>query len=446
MSDMEELLESICDEQIKKFMREAYLCYMASAYKACIIMSFISVYEDLRKKIKELSTINSDARDITREIETRISSNQVYESFLENQLISKNIIEANAGRDLEIIRDRRNLCAHPTSHIATAEEARYIYSLVIKTFLSKPLLKTIDRVNYIIDDLRNDNFFPSNMIDKITFIVSPILKTLHINIYPYLLKELLNKIKEVDTNSNYHFFLSGIVNASLIEKELENPLITHFIDKKANDSFFEKAIITALNINSNLYCLSNDSSKNRIKVFLKNKITNLSNYSDSTLINPIFFLLRLADKKGEEYTLNHLKEEITILIQEKKYNPKTIILIKKLPSLQNEYISEMISDAGSPTYNVANKFARKIIEIENEISKLMNEQECFTLIIKCFKSANRGAYHTENLVSRKFDTIPNILEKAKRWAYKNKKIAFDICSPYAEDYKNIDEFIEEKLS
>lgn len=58
LTDMEEMLHSICDEELKEFMFEAYLTYMAGAYKATIIVSTIAVFDDLRKKTKKLAQIN----------------------------------------------------------------------------------------------------------------------------------------------------------------------------------------------------------------------------------------------------------------------------------------------------------------------------------------------------------------------------------------------------
>ena len=446
MTDMEELLESVNDEQIKYFMKEAYLCYMASAYKACIIMSFISVYEDLRRKVKELSSINTEARGITSEIESRVKNNQVFESYLEEQLISNNILSANDGRNLKIIRDRRNLCAHPTSHKASAEEARYIYSLTIKNFLSKPVLKTIDRVNFIIDDLKNDNYFPSNFIDQISFMISPILKNIHINIYPYLIKELCRKIKEVkEENYNYRFFLSGLVQKSLLNKDLAKPLAENFISKRSNDSTFEKPIITALNINPVLYPLCTDNTKKRLKALIKKLLQTAENLPNTSLAHPIIFLSLLLDEKGEKYVLEDFQEEITELLDKSKYNPRTPLLASKLGVLKDDYIDSILDEAKSHNFNTANSFANNISNIEEKVISIMNGENCFKLIMNCFKSSSHGAFNTRGMINSKFKIIPSIKEKAIEWAITNNNEAFDMCSHYSEDAKTIEEFIEEKL-
>ena len=38
LHDMEELISSIEDNQVKDYMKEAMSCYMANAYRACIVL------------------------------------------------------------------------------------------------------------------------------------------------------------------------------------------------------------------------------------------------------------------------------------------------------------------------------------------------------------------------------------------------------------------------
>nr|CAC9147454.1 Uncharacterised protein [Escherichia coli] len=49
LRDMEELIGDIVDVELKEYMREALICYMTGAHRACVVLSFIAIFEDLFK-------------------------------------------------------------------------------------------------------------------------------------------------------------------------------------------------------------------------------------------------------------------------------------------------------------------------------------------------------------------------------------------------------------
>ncbi len=51
LRDMEELIGDIVDVELKEYMREALICYMTGAHRACVVLSFIAIFEDLFKKL-----------------------------------------------------------------------------------------------------------------------------------------------------------------------------------------------------------------------------------------------------------------------------------------------------------------------------------------------------------------------------------------------------------
>lgn len=64
LNDMEELLHQITNSEIKDYMKEAMSCYYANAYRGCIVLSVIAMFEDLMRKLQELSFINGRARGV----------------------------------------------------------------------------------------------------------------------------------------------------------------------------------------------------------------------------------------------------------------------------------------------------------------------------------------------------------------------------------------------
>ncbi len=68
LRDMEELISDIVDVELKEYMREALTCYMTGAHRACVVLSFIAIFEDLLKKLDGMATTNKTARAIFTEI------------------------------------------------------------------------------------------------------------------------------------------------------------------------------------------------------------------------------------------------------------------------------------------------------------------------------------------------------------------------------------------
>ena len=64
LRDMEELLNLVCDLEIKDYMREALNCYNSGSYKACVIMSVIAGIYDLNKKVEVLASSNEAIRKL----------------------------------------------------------------------------------------------------------------------------------------------------------------------------------------------------------------------------------------------------------------------------------------------------------------------------------------------------------------------------------------------
>ena len=68
---MEELVATIPSVQIRDYMREAMNCYMAGAYRGCIVLAYIALFDDVLAKLGELGKVNSVAKTIFTEATKR---------------------------------------------------------------------------------------------------------------------------------------------------------------------------------------------------------------------------------------------------------------------------------------------------------------------------------------------------------------------------------------
>lgn len=188
LSDMEELLPKIQNKQITDYMREALGCYNAAAYRACIVLCYIALFDDLRQKLGQLRHVNSIAKTISDEVEKRANDQQIYEKYMVDQLKATGLITEIEGFRLEQVRLLRNKAAHPSGMHPSPEEARYVYFETIDKFLSQQVLKTTHGVDDLIARLANDNFFPSGNAQEVAAIVSSEIDSLHSLALPYLLE------------------------------------------------------------------------------------------------------------------------------------------------------------------------------------------------------------------------------------------------------------------
>ena len=63
LTDMEDLLSEISNKDTTDYMREALACYSNSAYRGCIVMSYLALFEDIRTKLAELAKVNTKAKE-----------------------------------------------------------------------------------------------------------------------------------------------------------------------------------------------------------------------------------------------------------------------------------------------------------------------------------------------------------------------------------------------
>jgi len=208
LSDMEELLSRINNKALVDYMREALGCYHVNAYRTCIVLSYITLFDDLSQKLQELAKTNATAKTIADEVKKRQHDQKIFESYMVDRLKTEKLITGGEAAILEQVRGCRNRAAHPSGIHASPEEAWFVFFEVIDKFLSKPLLLTTQAVDTLMIRLNNANFFPTKNINEIQDIVSEELENLHNSVFPYLIQELIKAF--VKSNTNPAVFLVGL--------------------------------------------------------------------------------------------------------------------------------------------------------------------------------------------------------------------------------------------
>ena len=78
ITDMEDLITTVKDKDISDYLREAYRCYGASAYRACIVTTNIALFDGLRQKINALAPVSSVCKEIADEINPLANGQKVF--------------------------------------------------------------------------------------------------------------------------------------------------------------------------------------------------------------------------------------------------------------------------------------------------------------------------------------------------------------------------------
>lgn len=215
LRDMEELLNTVVDDEAKDYLREAMNCYNIGSYKACVIMSVIAGSYDLHNKVKALASSHRVYRELDDEVEKLKNNLEAYERYLCEQCATKEVdmLNSNELKELGRCLDVRNDCAHPSNFKCSAEKARDVYSSIIDIICSKPVLYGCKNLNMLIDELKEETFFPVIENNKVSSVVKENIDKFHSSAIPPLIKKIsqniINSENQVLSKNSIYFFCYG---------------------------------------------------------------------------------------------------------------------------------------------------------------------------------------------------------------------------------------------
>ena len=165
LRDLEETLLTIQDRSSREYMREAVRCYHAGAYRAAVVMAMAAAMDDLRRKLAAQAASGGAAQSVkeaAQHIEQLYKDQQAFESTLIDVCEQgANIFTPAEASKLRLLLKLRHLCAHPSGHEGTAEEAREVITSVIDFVLSRQALLGMIAVTALLERLEGPFFFPN---------------------------------------------------------------------------------------------------------------------------------------------------------------------------------------------------------------------------------------------------------------------------------------------
>lgn len=447
LTDMEELLARIPGADIRDYMREAMSCYMAGAYRGALVLSYIALFDDLLAKLGELGNVNSEAKLIFTEATKKKADQDVYESYLINQLTSKNLISGLDSSFLTTLRTLRNKSAHPSGHKPSPEEARFVFFESIDRFLSKPILSTTQLVDELVTRLKNSNFFPSTSISDIRNVVRDEIVNLHDEAMPQLVIKMASAVTSADASikKNSSFFLIGL--AKLDNSSANAALQTKLITSKADDADYQDVITQTLSANGKLISGLSGTPIDRVRAILAKKISEItSSVSETKLIHPTAALISIADAVPEADFLDKFKPVVEALFDKRAHSEFVVKLVKDKPSLIPIYLPTLISKAGSSDFATANSFSNAVEALDASLGELLTDEQSLQLILAIMQAASWGAWSAKAVVSAKFAGVPILRAKAVAFITANEVAAATLVENTLSESRPMDEFVAAHLT
>jgi hypothetical protein len=398
LSDMEEILQKIQNVAIADYMREALKCYGAGAYRGCIVLSSIALFDDSFNKLAEIRSVNKKAREIHDEVAKRQASQDVYESYLLDQLTSNKLISALDASTAEVIKNRRNKSAHASGHTPSAEEARFVFFEVIDKFLSKPAFSSKVLADEILSRLANSGFFPSNITNDVQSVVEHEIKLLHKDAYPYLISKLIDDINSSSrySSQNSRYFLDGL--ACLNDKSWNNLILNKLLEKKLDDENYRSQCLASISINPNFMGQLTAISLERLKLAISHNISNTPN--SSSVNSPAQFFENILNKETDVLELLNIQcEEFLNKHSYLSTSPKLAI---SNSDLWSKYQEILLDKAGSSSFDTANNFTNNFQSIEEQVVSNSDGAYILKVVLAVTKAAEWGAWRAESVVSEKF--------------------------------------------
>lgn len=420
LADMEELIAKVGNIEAASYLREAFVCYGAGAYRACIILTYGALFEDIRLKTFNVAKVSASAKTVSTQIELLANGQKPFETPLVEQLKSQNLITELQSQCLKQIINHRNKAAHPSGHIANAEEARYVFREAVDRFLSQPVLSTTQAVDEILVDITSSNYFPSKQLDDVQQIVSVAIQPVHSAAHKALVERLVAALLSPLSEDNARKFLLGLIRTdapywrTLISRAL--------LEKRSANPAFGIHIYALLCIDGKIFSISNSATKQRTAKLIAEQVNNVVELRNHQIHHPVVLLLSLIVSVSPE-DIDICDDFVQKVINKYWKMDSLLRSAERSPKVLEKLIEVLISKAGSTNYDTANEFARTLPSFDKGLSKLITDRQAFQIAVGVIKASEGGAFNAQDITSDKFSSAPEVKAKAKAFATSPESVA-----------------------
>jgi hypothetical protein len=441
---MEELVSSVQTDAIRDYMSESLACYMAGAYRASVVLTFIALFDDIVAKLGELGKVNKKAKMIFDAATQKRADQEVFETFLIDQLKANSLLTALDAGFLETLRTLRNKAAHPSGHHASAEEARFVFYEAVSRFLSKPILSTTQLADEVLDSLGNANLFPSTSIDVVTSVVKKELVNIHPQVYPYLVSKMLEKTKgagaDADVSKNARFFLSGLAQTG--DTEAIAALRKYAIEKTASNKGYQIEILSLISANGALFADLDEVTYQRLGVLIADRIEKVElTVEHNRFSHPASLFLSLFAANPTNFVLEKLGAQFDSFLERFTYSAYFESKVPQYKEPRDLLLAKLCKNAGSADFATANKFVKHADDIEKLMADDLTPSEALRILVNVIRAAEIGAFSAIDMRNAHFGAVPKLRARANELLVNDppaaKAIAVEVLS-----VPDVDELLE----
>ncbi|MCQ4106497.1 hypothetical protein NOG67_09785 [Erwinia persicina] len=445
LQDLEEVLHEVKNRALLPNLREAISCYYASSYRACIILTFNSLVDDLLHKIKILKDVNNDAKRIHESINDLIDKQVSFENQLIEQLVKSKIFSELDGDLYKIFQKLRHKSAHPSGFEPSAECARFVLTEVVRIFLGKESLQTTARIDKLLSDISEDNFFITTNINDTAKIVKSEISDIHSDALSQLINRIYKKLIDSDqkTASRYMLFLNSLAR---IDEPNINELIVKYIIKANSSKSKHEKLFTGL-VSSNPMMLNNidEVCANRIISNIRKRIDDTpKNMRDGSMANPFFCIRQICNKSDGVIQ----KEALKVLDVFISHPSRLCGFIKRIDKGTeskgvNAYLklfNLVIIELESNSIERVDSLVSVILDDEAMSFEGIADFRAFILFCKlCFNES--GSDKISEIIDDKFEQISYLKDKAKKHYLSKQLIKNETFKKLTPEQKKILEVI-----
>lgn len=192
---IKELENLIIEKDDKILFNEASDCYLSKNFRASYIMSWISIIESLKRKIKLFSNLGDKRATESLEKIDEFEKTKLSTDKLIYQEASKcGILDNAALSTINYLWEQRCLFAHPYNKKPEADEVKHIIGQSIRLVLGKELLYNKDYLTELSENIANKPFFLPIETDQIREFARRTIARTPGELLPFFFKTLLFKV------------------------------------------------------------------------------------------------------------------------------------------------------------------------------------------------------------------------------------------------------------
>jgi hypothetical protein len=357
MENIDSLREKVDEETDLIFFDEIKNCIESKAYRSAYIMTWISIAESLRFKIKEMSYRDNDVKEMIKLLDKHENDGFSIDHELLEDSKKLGYIDKDEYEKLNTIRKMRNSYAHPSGKAPDYQEVFCSLTNAVKLVLSKPPLLRHGYVQNTLDKIFSDpHYFVDDSVIILKIHAESFVKRIHPEVLNYSLENLLKRFDGVfDEYENKVFRQRGIIfGHEIIKTIIKNSLqnnndFNEYLDK-------HQISISLIYLDKNIWIDLHLQEKNRSFGYITDQInTKKLVWCRNYILNKLYILYKTSLLTSKQKnTFNSLLDS---------FSYKSLISLDPSEYVLEIYIRRVIEDLKTYNWDYQNDAADALFDL-----------------------------------------------------------------------------------